>query len=238
MAEPDPIQPKRKKKPLSAPKIATIVSGITGVLALIPPLISVAKNPEPLTINNTTNNNIFVLFVERWKDGSEILRGGSSSKPEATEAQRQGPFELIFEPVEIAQSPFASSGSILRAAAGIRIKNMEAKDIRIAFVEPSPSLQTDGGYRFSLEGENITGVERRLAHWERPCTDPKQQMTLLAPNETVTASMVFSTKVDGREIRRISSARLSGNILVQRDGETDCSKRSISGSSIPARLSR
>lgn len=239
MTEPDPNQPPKKKKPLSATDIATIVSGITGVLALVTPLLtSLAQHPEPLVINSQTNNNIFVILIERWKDGSKILFGGSSNQPSATEAQRQGPFELVFEPVEISQAPTGKSNSLLRATAGVRIKNMEKTDLRIAFVTPRPSLQTDGGYRFNLENHGITGVESRFLSFDKPCAAPQQQMTLLAPNETVTASMVFSTTVDGREIRGVSNARLSASILVQREGETDCSKRSISGSSIPARLSR
>lgn len=236
MTEPDPNNPKKKR--LTVAEITGIASAVIAAIGLVPPFVSLAKNPDSSTINNTTNNNFAMVLIDRWKDGSQIIRNVVSSEAAAPQAQRQGPFELSFESIEISQAPLGRSESALQATAGVRIKNMENVGIRVAVVNPTPTLQTEGGILFNIANHGVKGIDSEFRTFVRLCDNAKQMMTLLAPNQTATASLTFNANIGAREVKDITTARLSGVILVQRDGEPDCSKQSFSGSSIPARLSR
>lgn len=226
-----------KRVSTKAGAIIFAIAALAG--AIVPPIVSVLKTPSVSVSNGGIaagrDVNVFVSAADRWIDGVQTLLGTDRQEAgrsgEAT-VVRSGHFEFKFQPVEISPAPGSKPNGALQATLGLEIKNLSASPVRLAVVPEWPTLQAEGGIQFRLRGRGITGVESYNRDEIDNCPTAASNFSLLRPGQSISSNFVFDTDLEGREIRTISWARVSGSLMVESESEKKCWKEPFAASRV------
>lgn len=133
-----------------------------------------------------------------------------------------GQFEYRFSAVDVTPVPGSKPNSAIQATVGFEIRNTGSNPVRVAMIPAWPTLQTEGGMHFVLSRRGASGLPMIPSRHEEACDDAAQRLSIVRPQTTLAASLVFETNLHGRDLTPAKLGRISGQLYVKSEATGKC----------------